>query len=371
MKYEERIMQHKTLPVVEIALLLFFFFNQTAFGESIPVGKMEKSQGGVAVIREDGKKVEGKPELNLYAGDCIQTAKDGVVWFSLSDGAKFRLGNNSQMDVDELSYETEDDTINVRLVLGYLWSKIRKIGSSGGKFNLHTPTAVMGVRGTEFDVVVSIDAASAVAVDEGVVDVETEEGKVVIQSGMMSEIEFDGNPSSPAEAAPKEKRDWNRWREQKTERFVRKLPEISPKLRDRFEQTLSRIPAFIEKINQDAVKLKDIVQELKDAKREHDRGAFLEARTRLREHSERFKRLVGRFRQVSNRMRAIGGISIRMEKFVLENEDRFTEPNLTAIRADFAEISRIRPQMKENFVMTRRNIKGVFMQLRQLRSDMK
>jgi hypothetical protein len=364
-------MQHKTLPVVVLTLLLFPFCNQTAFGENTPVGRVEKSQGGVSVIREDGKEVKGKPELNLYAGDSITTAKDGAVWFSLSDGARFRLGSDSQMEVDELSTEAEDDTTHLRLVLGYLWSKIRNIGASRGKFNLHTPTAVMGVRGTEFDAVVSIDASSTVAVDEGVVDVEAEEGKITLQQGKMSEIEFDGNPSPPVEAAPKEKRDWNQWREQKTDRFVRNLPEISPRLRNRFEQALSRTQTFTEKINQDAERLKTLIQEFRDAKREHDRGVFLEARKRLQEHSEQFKRLAGRFRQVSNRMRAMGGISIRMEKFVLENEDRFTEHDLTVIKADLAEISRIRPQMKDNFVRTRRNIKGAFMQLRQLRAEMK
>jgi len=275
------------------------------------------------------------------------------------------------MDVDELSSEAEDDTTHLRLVLGYLWSKIRSIGASHGKFNLHTPTAVMGVRGTEFDAVVSIDASSTVAVDEGVVDIEAEEGKVTLQQGKMSEIEFDGKPSSPVEAAPKEKRDWNQWREQKTEKFVRNLPEISPGLRNRFEQTLSRTQIFTEKINQDAERLKGLIQELRDSRRANDRGAFLDARKRLHEHSEQFKRLAGRFRQVSNRMRAMGGVSVRMEKFVLENEERFTEHDLTAIKTDLAEISRIRPQMKDNFVKTRRNIKGAFKQLRQLRAEMK
>jgi hypothetical protein len=364
-------MQHKIWLVVMLTLLLFPFCNQTVFGENTPVGKVEKAQGGVSVIREDGKKAKGTPELNLYAGDSITTAKDGVVWFSLSDGARFRLGNDAQMEVDELSSEAEDDTTHLSLVLGYLWSKIQKIGVSRGKFNLHTPTAVMGVRGTEFDAVVSIDASSTVAVDEGVVDVESEAGKVTLLQGKMTEIEFDENPSPPVEAASKEIRDWNQWREQKTDRFVRNLPGISPRLRNRFEQSLSRTQTFTEKINQDAERLKDLIQELRDAKRHHGRRSFLEARKRLQENSEQFKILVGRFRQVSNRMRAMGGISIRMEKFVLENEDRFTEHDLTAIKADLAGISRIRPQMKDDFVKTRRNIRGVFMRLKQLRTEMK
>ncbi|MBW2192697.1 MAG: FecR domain-containing protein [Deltaproteobacteria bacterium] len=32
---------------------------------------------------------------------------------------------------------------------------------------IHTPTAVVGVRGTEFDTVVAEDSSSAIAVDEG------------------------------------------------------------------------------------------------------------------------------------------------------------------------------------------------------------
>ncbi|RPH48213.1 MAG: hypothetical protein EHM85_17735 [Desulfobacteraceae bacterium] len=364
-------MQHKTLLVIVLTLLLFPFCNQAAFGENIPVGKLEKSQGGVIVIREDGKEVQGKPELHLYGGDCITTGKDGAVWFSLSDGAKFRLGNDSQMDIDEISSEAEDDMTHLRLVLGYLWSKIKTIGASRGKYNLHTPTAVMGVRGTEFDAIVSIDASSTVAVDEGIVDIEAEGGTVSLQQGKMSEIEFDGKPSTPVEAIAKEKRDWNRWREQKTDMFIRNLPRISPRFRNRFEQALSRTQTFTEKINQDAERLRDLIQELRDAKKRHDRGAFLEARKRLQEHSGQFKKLVGNFRKVSNRMRTMGGISIRMEKFVLENEDRFTEHDLTLIKADLAAISKIRPQMKDNFVSTRRNIKGAFMQLRRLSAEMK
>ena len=82
----------------------------------------------------------------------ILTDESGTIWFTLHQGQQFKLSQDSQMEIDELSdQETEDDRITVRLVLGYLWSKIQKHAGKSKDLRIHTPTVIMGIRGTEFE----------------------------------------------------------------------------------------------------------------------------------------------------------------------------------------------------------------------------
>lgn len=234
--------------LLTLAMITFFMTGGQAAGEEIPIGKIDKIKGPVNVTRSDGREIKASEGLSIFPGDQVVTGKGGMVWFSFQQGNQFKLSEESQVSIDELSgRDSEDSQPVLRLALGYLWSRIQKFTGGTRRTVLHTPTAVIGVRGTEFDSVVSLDGTSVVAVDEGSVEVEAEEEKAILDQGKMTQMEVGVKPSAPVQATPKEKRDWQAWRRERVKGLFKHLPVMAPKFRKRFERGTDRFTGFTDK----------------------------------------------------------------------------------------------------------------------------
>ena len=336
-----------------------------------PLGKIEHMKGEVLVQRRNGLELRGEPGMALYPGDQITTGKLAEVQFVLPPGKQFRLGPEAQVSIDELSSsEGEDQQPVMRLVLGYLWSKIEKLRGRKAAFDLHTPTAVMGVRGTEFETVVSLDAASLVSVDEGRVELDADGETVIVEQGKMSEVEFDGKPSLPSPTVSKEMRDWQAWREKRVEGMMNNLPRIAPGLRHRFEQSALRAGKFAESVQEKGEGIRETMKEVRVAKQERDRPKVRVSARRLRDQAEEFRKTAARFRQGFNRFQTMSRLSIRLDLFVRENQARFPERQLAFIQAQFASIAEKREEVKELQGRSISTIREVFRQLKAFREEM-
>jgi hypothetical protein len=99
----------------------------------------------------------------------IVTGADGYAVFQVSDGSTFEVYPNSKVLFRNNAGNLKD---LVDLVLGRIRVHIEKIGGQPNPNTVKTPTAVISVRGTTFDVVVDEDDESTlVAVTEGQVAV--------------------------------------------------------------------------------------------------------------------------------------------------------------------------------------------------------
>jgi hypothetical protein len=86
-------------------------------------------------------------------GDTLRTGRPGRLTVVLSDGSVITLGEGSELVLDEHVIEPQADT--VRSAFRLLQGKVRSLVSqyySGrqGSFEVQTPTALAGVRGTDF-----------------------------------------------------------------------------------------------------------------------------------------------------------------------------------------------------------------------------
>jgi len=110
----------------------------------------------------------------LNVGDSVQsrqviiTGPDGFAQFQVSDGSTFDVYPNSTVVFRK-------NPPNWRDLLDMLAGKVRihiqKLGDQPNPNRILTPTAVISVRGTTFDVSVNDEEATLVEVEEGVVDV--------------------------------------------------------------------------------------------------------------------------------------------------------------------------------------------------------
>src|ERR1039457_2553724 len=126
--------------------------------------------GQVSVLRDSSPWV-----LNI--GDAVQTRQiiitgpDGFAVFQVSDGSTFEVFPNARVVFRENSGSWRD---LLDVLLGRVKVHIQKLGGGQPNYNrVRTPTAVISVRGTVFDVAIEDeDDTTLVSVEEGQVGVQ-------------------------------------------------------------------------------------------------------------------------------------------------------------------------------------------------------
>lgn len=99
----------------------------------------------------------------------IVTGSDGFAVFEVSDGSTFEVFPNSRV-VFRANPSNLKDLLDVWL--GRVKVHIQKLGGQPNNNRVITPTAVISVRGTVFDVSVDDGESTLVAVEEGLVEVQ-------------------------------------------------------------------------------------------------------------------------------------------------------------------------------------------------------
>ncbi|MCK6391970.1 MAG: FecR domain-containing protein [Azonexus sp.] len=115
-------------------------------------GIVKTLQGPVQIVRSGNPRdvTVGDP---VQAGDRVLVGKGGSVGISMRDETLISLGPNSVFDIRAFAYnpttrEGEVDTSIIRGSLRYVTGLIGKLNPRAVKVS--TPTATIGIRGTEF-----------------------------------------------------------------------------------------------------------------------------------------------------------------------------------------------------------------------------
>jgi hypothetical protein len=122
------------------------------------------------------------------AGDVLKTGDNARVDLHWVDDTRMRIGPNSRVTVLKSHYNTaaKADTQMFKLDLGRVWIRILKVLSQKSKFEIITPSATAGVRGTIFSVEVGPDGKTMVSVKEGKVALSSGDADQELPAGNMS-----------------------------------------------------------------------------------------------------------------------------------------------------------------------------------------
>jgi hypothetical protein len=104
----------------------------------------------------------------VYVKQIIITGNDGFAVLQVSDGSTFEVYPNSKVTFRNNPSNWKD---LLDLYLGRVKVHIQKFGGQPNNNRVKTPTAVISVRGTVFDVVVEDENSTLIAVEEGQVSV--------------------------------------------------------------------------------------------------------------------------------------------------------------------------------------------------------
>jgi ferric-dicitrate binding protein FerR (iron transport regulator) len=89
-----------------------------------------------------------KVKDGLQWNDLLKTESQGRLRAGLNDGSILSLGSNSELRVVESNAASQQTSIDLNY--GKLRNQVAKITKPGGKYEVKTPNAVIGVIGTDF-----------------------------------------------------------------------------------------------------------------------------------------------------------------------------------------------------------------------------
>ena len=140
------------------------------FFSSEAAAKVTQLTGQVSVLKDS-------TPWALHVGSVVQvrqvilTGADGFAIFQVSDGSTFEVYPNSRV-VFRANPSNLKDLLDV--MLGRVKVHIQRLSGQPNNNSIRTPTAVISVRGTVFDVAVEDEESTLVAVEEGSVEVRHE-----------------------------------------------------------------------------------------------------------------------------------------------------------------------------------------------------
>ncbi len=122
-------------------------------------GMIKVSKGAVSIER-DGQRMAAAVGTPVMVADRLRTGDDGSVGLTLRDNTLLSAGPNSLLVVDKFAYDNaaQDGKMALTIRKGTLSVASGKIAKrTPESVDFHTPTSILGVRGTEF--VIEVEGA--------------------------------------------------------------------------------------------------------------------------------------------------------------------------------------------------------------------
>lgn len=167
-----------------------FAFLPVSLALAAPAGQISDTAGFVTVGAPQASPVSAKKGSGVEPGQVITTGANGQAVIKFQDGQIIALKSNSIFKVNAYKYDQtapEKGETVFALLQGGLRAITGLIGSSNkAGWRLATPTATMGIRGTDF--LVAIQQATYVKVNIGAVAATNAGGTTIITAGQAAAV---------------------------------------------------------------------------------------------------------------------------------------------------------------------------------------
>lgn len=200
-------MRHPMVRCARFALLFFWITASTAAAQNQQPGATPTTAAiaGATITEWKGdirlslpgqaasRPIRGE---SLPPGTILDTGS-GRLLLHLNDGSQLLIHSHTRLQIQQPSVS---DPTYFQLLLGRIRALISKRTGGAVPFELGTPSAVIAVRGTEFDVEVNPHNVTEVDVADGVVEVYGRNAggrSVLLQPGFSTRVAMDGDPEQP------------------------------------------------------------------------------------------------------------------------------------------------------------------------------
>ncbi|TEU12970.1 MAG: hypothetical protein E3J21_19800, partial [Anaerolineales bacterium] len=113
--------------------------------------------------------IEAEVEMELEAGDTIKTGDNSGAEITFFDGSTMELEAGTQIEIIslDLACDTGVTTITLEQTIGSIIFRVTKVIDPASRYEIETPTTVVGVRGSAVQVYVIEDGTTWVTNLEG------------------------------------------------------------------------------------------------------------------------------------------------------------------------------------------------------------
>ncbi|HOJ49874.1 MAG TPA: FecR domain-containing protein [Spirochaetota bacterium] len=201
---------------------------------------------GKVIFKVGSCKLEKGQNLNvnnkIKEGDVIITGKSSILKIELNNGSVIKIMPNSKIIVNIIKTNKEN-RYAFGVINGAIDSGVEKINEKG-YYRVYTPTAVAGVRGTSFTVMV-VNGKSSIIVKSGKVIVDNDKKQIEVTPNIKVTIEINGELEKDKEEKIDEEKDY--------EEFTKKTEDVKA---ENIEDTYSKLSEIEKKNNQRLEQLK-------------------------------------------------------------------------------------------------------------------
>jgi hypothetical protein len=164
------------------------------------IGDVILHEGNAIIERTDGEGVDSKIDLDIFSYDTIKTGK-GKVAIGFIDDTRVDITQHSKLIIDEFVYDpnTKTGSLSLKAALGtvrYASGQIAK--TSPTSVQIKTPTATIGVRGTDFTMTIDEVGSSTIILLPscdtngncfvGEISVESDAGMVIMNQAFQATV---------------------------------------------------------------------------------------------------------------------------------------------------------------------------------------
>jgi ferric-dicitrate binding protein FerR (iron transport regulator) len=135
-----------------VALAVAAFLNLPAFAQGVvKVGQIASVEGDASLVR-NGHRYKAAPSMALETNDKLATGRNGHLTVTFGDNSSLTLDESASVVINQDVAGGKLSAIErVGLLNGRLHSIFNAAIRTGASFEVRTPNALVGVRGTEFE----------------------------------------------------------------------------------------------------------------------------------------------------------------------------------------------------------------------------
>lgn len=209
-------------------------------------------------------------DTDVYSGDTITTGDDSRGTIKLVDDSIIRVHANSKIVLNTMISPVEKKH-SVLLFFGKLWNRVGKEALRKKVFEVQTPTAVCGVRGTDFETASYEDGTMLVRVNSGEVEVDNEVAQETLASNQGTQVSFE---QKNINIEPDFQPDWERDQARSRENLLGDGEKYGGYVHDEIYKRRDHLKTLVERASDLKATKEQLKQKAAESKEKGDMAAY-------------------------------------------------------------------------------------------------
>ncbi|HQF36281.1 MAG TPA: FecR family protein [Candidatus Dojkabacteria bacterium] len=135
------------------------------------VGKLVAVNSSIYVTREGDEFEIEEEEQDIKVEDVVKTSESGSGYIVFPDNSFLLLDFDSEINVDEISFSDESETVKISLVKGNVWFSLNKTGNKTKDYRIIMSNMVAKAEGTKFGCNIVNEVNTLCYVNEGTIKI--------------------------------------------------------------------------------------------------------------------------------------------------------------------------------------------------------